>query len=100
VLVAHPSVDGIKTGRGYSGSTHWNNAVRSRLTFTSPQKTDENQDFGLDLRVLELSKSNRARRGAQIHVTWFDGRFITIDPGMRPIPPGRHARRKPFCSSF
>ena len=27
VFLAHPSVDGIKTGRGYSGSTHWNNAV-------------------------------------------------------------------------
>jgi RecA-family ATPase len=86
VLVAHPSVDGIKTGRGYSGSTHWNNAVRSRLTFTSPQKTQENQDCGLDLRVLELSKSNRARRGEQIHVTWFDGRFIKIDPGTPADP--------------
>jgi RecA-family ATPase len=31
LLLSHPSVDGIKSGRGYSGSTHWNNAARALL---------------------------------------------------------------------
>jgi predicted metal-dependent hydrolase len=31
VVLAHPSLSGISTGRGTSGSTGWNNAVRSRL---------------------------------------------------------------------
>jgi RecA-family ATPase len=31
LLLAHPSVNGINTGTGTSGSTGWNNAVRSRI---------------------------------------------------------------------
>ena len=31
VLIAHPSLTGMSTGSGSSGSTAWNNSVRSRL---------------------------------------------------------------------
>jgi RecA-family ATPase len=31
LLLAHPSLTGLNTGSGMSGSTGWNNAVRSRL---------------------------------------------------------------------
>jgi RecA-family ATPase len=72
IFLAHPSVDGIKSGRGYSGSTHWNNAVRSRLYFTDGPGGEAQPD----LRVIELAKSNRARRGEKISVMWMDGRFI------------------------
>jgi KaiC/GvpD/RAD55 family RecA-like ATPase len=72
IFLAHPSVDGMKTGRGYSGSTHWNNAVRSRLYFTGADGEDSNPD----LRTIELAKSNRARRGEKISVMWMDGRFV------------------------
>jgi RecA-family ATPase len=74
IFLAHPSVDGIKTGRGYSGSTHWNNAVRSRLYFT--EAGQEGQPPNPDLRMIELAKSNRARRGEKIYVVWTDGRFV------------------------
>ena len=76
VIIAHPSVDGIKTGRGYSGSTHWNNAVRSRLYFTDAQNEEGGGPPNPDLRVIELAKSNRARRGEKIHVMWTDGCFV------------------------
>ena len=84
IILAHPSVDGIKTGRGYSGSTHWNNAVRSRLYFTTgPQTKDEEAGppSDPDTRLLELAKSNRARRGEQIQLLWLDGRFVVSQPG-------------------
>ena len=85
ILIAHPSVDGIRTGRGYSGSTHWNNGVRSRWNFTAPEtSTDEPSDP--DLRVLELAKSNRARRGEKIHMRWWDGRFERTQPGWSGNP--------------
>jgi hypothetical protein len=80
VFLAHPSVDGIKTGRGYSGSTHWNNAVRSRLYFTDAP-AEEGGPPNPDLRVIELAKSNRARRGEKVHLMWNEGRFITVTPG-------------------
>jgi RecA-family ATPase len=80
VFLAHPSVDGIKTGRGYSGSTHWNNAVRSRLYFTDAP-SGEGQPADPDLRVIELAKSNRARRGEKIYLMWTDGRFDAVTPG-------------------
>ena len=76
MFIAHPSVDGIKTGRGYSGSTHWNNAVRSRLYFTDVQSDEGGLPPHPDLRVIELAKSNRARRGEKILVMWIDGRFV------------------------
>jgi RecA-family ATPase len=74
LLLAHPSVDGLRTGRGYSGSTHWNNAVRSRMYFTTPTSKD-GEEPDPDLRVLELVKSNRARRGEKIPLRWRDGYF-------------------------
>jgi RecA-family ATPase len=80
IFLAHPSVDGIKTGRGYSGSTHWNNAVRSRLYFTDAPQEDEHAP-NPDLRMIELAKSNRARRGEKIDVIWTEGRFVVVTPG-------------------
>jgi RecA-family ATPase len=76
IFLAHPSVDGIKTGRGYSGSTHWNNAVRSRLYFTDAPADEDKGPPNSDMRVIELAKSNRARRGEKIHMIWLDGSFV------------------------
>jgi RecA-family ATPase len=86
VILAHPSVDGIKTGRGYSGSTHWNNAVRSRMYFTSAEKDDDGPP-NPDARQLELVKSNRARSGEKIHLVWCDGRFNAVTAEVAGRPP-------------
>lgn len=78
LLLAHPSVDGMRSGRGYSGSTHWNNSVRSRLYLTQATADDDTEPDP-DLRVLELAKSNRGRAGDKIYVRWQNGRFIPED---------------------
>lgn len=75
LLLGHPSVDGLKSGRGYSGSTHWNNSVRSRLYFTRAT-TDEGDCPDPDLRVLELAKANRAQTGQRMHLRWTEHGFI------------------------
>jgi KaiC/GvpD/RAD55 family RecA-like ATPase len=75
VLLAHPSVDAMKTDRGYSGSTHWNNAVRSRMWFKK-LKNELGEPTNPDMRVLELAKSNRARGSELIYMLWSEGRFV------------------------
>jgi len=73
VLLSHPSVQGMQTGTGTSGSTAWNNSVRSRLYLTA-DKDDE------DLRVLKGMKSNYGRKGEELRLRWRDGVFV-IDDG-------------------
>jgi RecA-family ATPase len=87
VILAHPSVDGIKSGRGYSGSTHWNNAVRSRMYFTSPEEDKNGPPNNPDGRLLELAKSNRARSGEKIHLVWYEGLFHAVSPEVAGRPP-------------
>ena len=76
LLLTHPSVDGIKTGRGYSGSTHWNNAVRSRLYLTTPSKGDGDEERDEDLRELARPKANRAGRNVKLFMRWSDDCFV------------------------
>jgi RecA-family ATPase len=75
LLLAHPSVDGMKTGRGYAGSTAWNNSVRSRLYFAAAT-IDEDGGPNSDLRVLKLAKANRSKAGQQKRLRWHDGCFV------------------------
>jgi RecA-family ATPase len=75
LLIAHPSKAGMRDGTGYSGSTHWNNSVRSRLNFERA-KTEDDGEPDLDLRVLELAKNNRAKAGTKIFLRWKEGRFV------------------------
>ncbi|MBH5371481.1 AAA family ATPase [Bradyrhizobium glycinis] len=72
LLLSHPSVQGMQSGTGLSGSTAWNNSVRSRLYFTS-DKNDE------DLRLLKNMKSNYGRKGAETKLRWHEGAFILDD---------------------
>ena len=75
ILLAHPSVDAMKTGRGYSGTTHWNNGVRSRLYLIRATAEDDSEPDP-DLRILELAKANRGRVGQKIFMRWHEGAFV------------------------
>ena len=79
LLLSHPSVEGMRSGRGVSGSTHWNNAVRSRMYFTAP-KAGKNDDEVIDgLRCLSLDKANRGPTGNKIMMQWEDGIYVPTD---------------------
>ena len=75
VLLAHPSAEGMKSQRGYSGSTHWNNAVRSRLYLESAKAAD-GVEPDQDLRTLSVKKANRARAGATVTLRWTPAGFV------------------------
>ncbi|WP_412048652.1 AAA family ATPase [Hoeflea sp. Naph1] len=80
LLLAHPSLDGMRSGSGSSGSTAWNNSVRSRLYLTKP--TGDGADP--DARVLKTMKANYGKTGDEIKLMWKDGAFI-LDDG-KPSP--------------
>lgn len=74
VLLAHPSLTGMATGTGASGSTAWSNSVRSRLYFDRV-KVDGNETDP-DVRRLAVKKSNYGAIGEEILVRWQQGVFV------------------------
>ncbi|MBY5325498.1 AAA family ATPase [Rhizobium leguminosarum] len=79
VLLAHPSVQGMQSGTGTSGSTAWNNSVRSRLYLTKGDK-----DADPDIRIMKTMKANYGKTGDEIRIKWKDGIFV-LDDG-KPSP--------------
>jgi RecA-family ATPase len=79
VLLAHPSLSGMASGSGTSGSTAWSNSVRSRL-YLETVKTDDGNEIDSDLRVLRTKKANYGPTGAEIRLRWSEGRFVRETP--------------------
>jgi RecA-family ATPase len=77
LLTSHPSLTGISTGTGLSGSTAWNASVRSRLYFKRAV-TDKDEEPDPDLRVLEVIKANYGPVGETVTVRWHDGLFLPV----------------------
>lgn len=73
LLLAHPSVQGIQSKSGLSGSTHWNNGVRSRLYFMA----DDSDDADPDVRILSKKKGNYSSVGDTRKVRWLAGAFVS-----------------------
>lgn len=74
VLTAHPSLSGRASGTGESGSTAWNNAVRSRLYLSTPDDGIERSE-----RLLSRKKANYAAAGDTIPLRWEAGVFVPED---------------------
>jgi RecA-family ATPase len=66
VLLSHPSLTGINSGTGLSGSTAWHNSVRSRIYLTSDG----------DLRTIEFKKNQYGPLGERVVVRYDDGVFV------------------------
>ena len=67
LLIAHPSLEGLRSGTGTSGSTGWNNSVRSRLYFSGVKVGDETDE---DVRELKVMKSNYGPKGETVRLRW------------------------------
>ncbi len=83
IITAHPSNFGLSQGTGISGSTAWNNSVRSRIYLTKPK--DDVDDFGeqedTNERILKLMKNNYGPSGDQIRLRWEHGIFAPATRG-------------------
>lgn len=78
LLLSHPSITGLISGTGSSGSTAWRNSVRSRLYLAVPStngKPDPN------VRLLQVQKANYGRTGEELKVRWDDGIYV-LDKGI------------------
>jgi hypothetical protein len=75
LLLGHPSLSGLASGTGTSGSTAWNNSVRSRLYLHEPEG-NEGEIKDKDARILECKKANYAAAGQRLELKWADGRFL------------------------
>jgi RecA-family ATPase len=75
LLLAHPSLSGMASGSGSSGSTGWNNSVRSRL-YLERAKGDDGIEGDPDVRVLKVKKSNYSRADVEIELRWQHGIFV------------------------
>ncbi len=77
LLLSHPSLTGINSGSGMSGSTAWNNSVRSRLylerVFIDKIEADS------DVRRLTSKKTNYSKKGEMIMLRWKDWVFVRDD---------------------
>jgi RecA-family ATPase len=76
MLLAHPSLAGLTSGRGTSGSTAWSNSARARL-YLETDADDPNR------RLLKVMKANHGAIGEEIALRWHGGAFV-LDQGGDP----------------
>lgn len=75
ILTAHPSVAGMASGTGISGSTAWHNSVRARAFLTKPPSPDGQDHQEVTTRILKFPKNNSGPASGAIALEWTDGVF-------------------------
>jgi RecA-family ATPase len=73
VLLAHPSLTGINTGTGLSGSTGWHNSVRARMFFKAAKDGDDDT-----VRELEFMKNNYGPLADTVKLRYCNGVFVPV----------------------
>lgn len=93
LLLGHPSLTGLSSGSGSSGSTAWNNSVRSRLYLS--RITDNGFEADPDRRVMTTMKANYGRVGEETHMKWQAGLFVAevAEQGLEKLAAGAKAQR-------
>jgi RecA-family ATPase len=93
MLLGHPSLTGLNSGSGTSGSTAWNNSVRSRLYLS--RITDNGYEMDPDRRVMTTMKANYGRVGGETHMKWINGVFVAehAATGLDKLAQGAKAQR-------
>jgi RecA-family ATPase len=77
IVNSHPSLTGINSGSGLSGSTGWHNSVRARAYLTTV-KTDNDDEPDPTLRRLEFKKNNYGPIARSIDLRWERGVYVPI----------------------
>jgi RecA-family ATPase len=96
VLLGHPSLQGISSGSGLSGSAGWHNSVRARMYLRSPQNEKDEQPDS-DLRELQFLKNNYGRLAERVVLRYRNGVFVP-EPSMSILE--RAAREQAVDDAF
>jgi DNA polymerase len=80
ILISHPSLAGISSGSGLSGSTQWHNAVRARAVMKKV-KSEEGEPEDQNLRQIEFRKNQYGPITAAVFLRWNEsaGLFLPIE---------------------
>src|SRR5205823_3020300 len=81
VLLSHPSLTGINTGTGLSGSTQWHNSVRARAVMETIKQEEPGAE---ELRQISFKKNNYGPVSAGIVVRYQSGLFLPV-PGVSSL---------------
>jgi RecA-family ATPase len=75
-LISHPSLSGIASESGLSGSTQWHNAVRARAYMRGVKSDDEQPDN--DLREIVFKKNQYGPLGERVVLKYQAGMFLPL----------------------
>jgi RecA-family ATPase len=75
MVCSHPSLNGLSSGTGLSGSTAWHNSVRARI-YMKPVTAPSGDQADPNLRELEFKKNNYGPLAESVIVRWKDGVFV------------------------
>ena len=79
-LVSHPSLTGIASDTGLSGTTQWHNAVRAR-SYLKSIKPESGEQPDTDLREIVFKKNQYGRISESIVLRYQDGLYLPL-PGV------------------
>jgi RecA-family ATPase len=82
-ILSHPSLSGINSGSGISGSTAWHGAFRFRQ-YLSGIKPDGDEQPDTDLRQLEFKKNQYGPTAETIALRYQKGLFLPL-PGVTSL---------------
>jgi RecA-family ATPase len=82
-VLSHPSLQGISSGTGISGSTAWHGAFRFRQYLTAA-KPDDGEQPDDNLRQLEFKKNQYGPKAETVVVRYRQGLFLPV-PGVSSL---------------
>jgi RecA-family ATPase len=91
-ILSHPSLSGMASGSGISGSTAWHGAFRFRQYLKGVRDDGEGDPADDDLRELEFKKNQYGPRGRPIILRYVDGLFLPVNGATDPERVAREAR--------
>jgi RecA-family ATPase len=92
LILAHPSVDGMRSGKGTSGSTGWNNSFRWRGYLDKVLDEQDNEPDPTH-RVLRTKKLNYGPQGGEIELRYQNGCYVLRSHGVNMSDPMWRTKR-------